>query len=210
MKIFRNNEKQLKMRRTVALMMLVLLSKPAVSQIAVPGESLKKEYQLEGTYDKFYQTGETIDSYSMLCDMGQALPDPKRENWYKNKPIPGLKLELQARAAFKSYDGNYKPMGFVVITKDDEILTAFKPLGDYIDGQWEGDVFNTWSGVNSDIEVFSERSGRKGYAYFDLMSGNGFYYKSNKSEEPDYFLSNCRKIKKEMLPVYDWKFDFEE
>jgi len=154
-------------------------------------------------YNLFFQTGETADSYSVICDMGQAIPDSDKENWYTNKPIPSLKLELRARLALK--DNKPKPMGFIVITKNGEVLKRFSPIGDYIQGIWEGDVFNSWSATDTDIVVYSGRHGRDGLAEFDLLSGNGFYYKSL-DKKPAYFLSNCRKIHKKGLPVYDFAF----
>jgi len=171
--------------------------------MAILGEPIKKQYLLEGYIPaKLIQTGETAISFSIICDMGQAIPDPKKETWYLNAPVPGLKLELRARAILKLHDNTYNPLGFVVITKNGETLKVFKPLGDYVKGQWDGDAFNSWSGTDTDIRVFSEYSGKSGHAYFDLMDGNGFYFKSNKRDDPDYFLSKCRKIKKTGLPVY--------
>jgi len=175
-------------------------------EIAVLNKPLKKSYKLAGSdYNEFYQTGKFADSYSMICDMGQAVQDPKKPDWYVNKPIQGLKLELRARAAFISFSEQVKPMGFVVVTKNSDTLITFKPLGDIVDGEWDGDVFSSWSGTETEIKVYSERFGKSGYAYFDLLDGNGFFYKSANRESPDYFLSDCKRIKKEKLPVYDWK-----
>ncbi|MEJ1370896.1 MAG: hypothetical protein RPU94_04285 [Candidatus Sedimenticola sp. (ex Thyasira tokunagai)] len=176
------------------------------AEMAIPNAPLKKEYKLNGTgYKWFSQTGEIVTSYSIICNMGQALPDPNRENWYINKPISGLKLELRARAARRDYNNSIRPLGFVVVTKNKEVLITFSPLGDYVKGLWEGDTFNSWSGSSTEIEVFSERYGRKGYASFDLLDGNGFFYKSSNRESPNYFLSECKRIKKSGLPVYGWK-----
>jgi len=175
--------------------------------MAVFGEPLKSEYHLNGTgYDLFYQTGEVAESYSMMCDMGKAVPDPKKKNWFLNKPIYGLTLELRAKAAQRDYNNDIKPMGFVVIVKDKDVLITFKPIGEYVDGQWEGDTFNSWSGNSTDIKIFNERFGESGYASFNLLDGNGFYYKNADRDKPDYFLSKCKRIKKSNLPVYDWKY----
>ena len=175
-------------------------------EIADINEPLKSSYKLDGLgYKEFYQTGQYADSFSMICDMGQAIPDPKRSDWYTNRPIRGLKLELRARAAFVDFENQIKPIGFVVVTKNSDVLIKFKPVGDYEKGKWDGDVFNSWSGTNTDIQVFSERFGRRGYAHFDLMDGNGFFYKSDSRKQPDYFLYECKRIKKEKLPIYDWK-----
>lgn len=147
-------------------------------EIAVPGEPLKKSYKLESGYKEFYQTGKFADGYSMICDMGQAIPDPKRENWYNNKPIRGLQLELRARAAFTAaITEETKSMGFVVVVKGSDELIVFKPLGDYSSGSWDGDVFSSWSNTATDIEVYSERFGSSGYAHFDLLDGQGFFLK---------------------------------
>lgn len=183
-------------------------SEMAFAQMAVLGEPLKKQYKFpaeEGSV--FYQSGEVVDSYSMTCDMGQALPNPTRgDNWYSNKPIPGLKFELRARAAIKNLAGVIEPAGFIVITKNGEVLKVFRPLGDFTPGYWDGDTFNTWSGTDTDIGVYSERFGADGYAHFDLLSGQGLYYKKRSAANPEYFLYGCRRIKKTGLPVYTWKF----
>ncbi len=178
----------------------------AFAERAVLDAPLKKEYYSKGSaYKSFYQTGKIVDSYSMICDMGQAIPDAKKDNWYVNMPIEGLKLELRARAARIDAKNNIRPLGFVVVTKNGDALITFSPIGEYKDGGWEGDEFNFWSGTDTDITVYSERFGLSGYAHFDLLDGNGFFYKSSSSDNPDYFLSNCKKIRKINLPVYDWK-----
>ncbi len=184
-----------------------ILSLPVgAGEIADINSQLKKSYSLSDTgYKEFYQTGNHADSFSMVCDMGQAIPNSERKGWYTNKPIAGLKLELRARATLIDMDGKIKPIGFVVVTKNNDILINFKPLGDMIKGVWDGDVFNSWSGTSTDISVYSERFGKSGYAHFDLLDGNGFFYKSDTNQSPDYFLSNCRRIKKKQLPVYDWR-----
>ncbi|WP_119968420.1 hypothetical protein [Shewanella japonica] len=82
---------------------------------------------------------------------------------------------------------------------------TFSPLGDVIDNKWDGDVFNSWNANKTDIKVYSERFGVKGYAELDLIDGTGFYYKSSNDNDPSYFLSDCERIKKDNLPVYDWK-----
>lgn len=191
----------------LTILLLLIGSSKAVDagEIAALNEPLKSSYKLDGAYKEFYQTGNYADSFSMICDMGQAIPDSRRPDWYTNTPIRGLKFELRARAAFISSNKQVKPMGFVVVTKDRDVFITFKPLGDYENGVWDGDVFSSWSGSSTDIQVYSERFGKSGYAHFDLMSGNGFFYKSGSSKEPEYFLSNCKRIKKEQLPVFDWK-----
>jgi len=191
----------------VGLMALIILSSQAnAGEIAKLNKPLKDSYKLSGLgYKEFYRTGSFADSYSMVCDMGKAIPDPKQEDWYTNQPIKGLKLELRARAVIKGVSNEIKPMGFVVVSKNDDILITFKPVGNIENGVWHGDVFNSWSGTGTDIEVYSERFGAKGFAYFDLMDGNGFFYKKGRGSSPNYFLSDCKRIRKEKLPVYDWR-----
>lgn len=181
----------------------------ASAEYAQLGAPLKQRYHSPvEPASTLYQTKETFSSYSMECDMGNAIPDPKKgDAWYVNKPVPGLKLELRAVAAMKDYNGKNKPIGFVVITKGGEILKTFRPIGDQIGEVWDGDVFNSWSADATDIKVFSERFGRSGYAYFDLLDGQGFYYKTENNKEPDYFLTNCRRIQAPALPVYELEFD---
>ena len=188
------------------LVLAGLLPSVIYAEKAILGEPLKKEYKLNGSGFKLLsQTGEFVSSYSMICEMGQALPDPNREYWYLNKPIPELRLELRARAARRDQHNSIRPFGFVVVTKNKEVLFTFSPVGDYVNGSWDGDTFNSWSGSSAEIKVFNERFGRKGYAHFDLLDGNGFFYKSDSRENPDYFLSRCKRIKKSRLPVYEWK-----
>lgn len=182
-------------------------SQTSLSEIAELGDPLKEEYKLNGPgYKSFFKTGKVASSFSYICDMGQALPDAKKEDWYTNKPIPNLRLELRARAALERQDGSFDPMGFVVIVKGDDVLKNFKPLGDYNNGVWEGDVFNSWSDDKTDIVVHGERFGVSGFAEFDMLSGNGFYYKTKDEKSPSYFLSNCRRVQKNNLPVYDWRW----
>jgi len=195
------------MRNYLILLLCSLFFTPVTAgEIAIPGEALKESYKLDGPgYKFFYKTGKYADSFSILCEMGQAIPDPKRPNWYNKKPIPGLRFELRARAAILDIDNSIKPMGFIMVTKNGDTLITFKPIGGYENGKWDGDVLSSWSGTETDIRVYSERFGRSGHAYFDLLDGSGFFYKSDRSKTPDYFLSNCRRIRKKNLPVYDWK-----
>lgn len=195
-----------------SLLLFLLVSFSCVinaNEVAIMGESLKEKYELDnGMY--LLKTKRLVDSYSYICDMGQALKDDERENWYINKPIKGLKLELRARAALINHADYIKPMGFVVITKDNDVLITFSPVGDFVDGKWEGDAFNSWLADEGELKVYNERFGSKGFAKFDLLSGNGFYYKSKVNKEPDYFLSDCTRIKKTNLPLYDFKWEYED
>jgi len=178
----------------------------AGDKIAVYGEPLKDSYQLSSGFSEFYNTGKKAVGYSIYCDMGQAIPKSENEDWFSNKPIEGLRLKLHAVAVMESAFGSLKSLGFVTVTKGTDDLIIFKPLGDFVDGKWDGDTFNSWSNESTDIKVFNERYGRKGYAEFDLLSGNGFFYKGQERKEPDYFLSNCERTPVENLPVYDWKY----
>ena len=181
------------------------------AEFAVWGEPLKKSYSFHGGgYSAFYQTGKVADSYSMKCDMGNAVPDAERKNWYIENPLYGLRLELKAQVAIvgKLKDKPTIPMGFVLIKKNEAVLTQFLPIGHYINSKWEGSIFNVWSGIETDISViFSGRDGSKGLAHFDLLSGLGFLYKPGNfgGRRPDFFLSNCSKVGETNLPVYDWK-----
>jgi hypothetical protein len=176
--------------------------------MAILDEPLKDSYRHVYTNDfdsELYRTNEVADAFSFICDMGQAIPDLNKEGWYENKPISGVKLELRAKLVFRFSDGDEHAYGFVVITKNGEILKTFKPLGEYVSGEWKGDFFNHWKHLESSVEVFSEESGKDGYANFNLIDGIGFYYESQYSK-PKYFLSNCRRIKKTSLPVYEYRF----
>lgn len=181
--------------------LLIFSCTAAIAQQAKLGEPLKPEYRLGlGSTARLFATDETATGHSFICDMGQAIPSTERDDWYTNKPVSGLRLELRARAINKAEtsvpdtDTNY---GFIVIVKNEEVLKVFKPLG--------SDVFTVWDSDDTDIIVYSELLGADGYAEFDLLSGNGFYYKTRDSS-PQYFLSNCRKIAKPNLPVYEYDF----
>lgn len=178
------------------------------AELPIHGQPLKSVYRdiyYEGMYVDFFDTGKTLDSYSHICAMGQAIPQAGKEGWYVNEPIPGAKLELRARLVYKVSDKTYKSAGFVVITKNGEVFKTFKPLGDYENGVWDGDFFNTWSHSGAELVVFNGRSGKDGYASFDLIDGNGFY-RNTQFSDPSYFLSECRRIKRKGLPVYEYRF----
>lgn len=186
----------------------LLLSVATIAHAVEPipyGEPLKDDYPFSTT-GKFYHTGEVADVFNITCDMGQAMPSTERENWYVNRPVAGLKLALQARAALRQYDGTVKAIGHVAVIKNGDPLKVFDPIGEWRSGEWEGDLLNSWPVDQPEIRLFSQRYGAKGYAHFNLMDGMGFYYDYRDQEEPAYFLSNCRRSKKPRMPVYDWDF----
>jgi len=174
--------------------------------IATLGEPLKEQYiVLDGV---FYKTDKSDIAYSMSCDMGEANPNPEKDGWYINSPIKGLTLELEAIGSIQSNAKRYKSIGFVKVVKNGDVLKVFKPLGNYeSDGTWDGDIFNSWSSTETEIELKSERHGNDGFAYFDLMKGTGWYYKNKTQEAPNFMLTNCSRSMISELPVYDWKFD---
>ena len=166
-------------------------------------------YVGDNKFSEFFNTGEMGKGYSVVCDMGNAIPIPDKKGWYSNQPIYNLKFELRAKLLLNQKSG-LRPSGFVLLTKKGVVLDSFKPIGDMLDGKWDGDHFNSWASEGTDIEVFSERFGKSGYAHFDLLEGNGFYYKQRDNKEADFFLSNCTKRVNKNLPIYDWRYDFEE
>jgi len=179
-------------------------------EIASFNEPLKSEYIFtKPGSGRLYRTEQTFDSYSIICAVGQAIPDNHREGWYVNKPIAGLSFEMRARLAIDTWDG-LKPAGFAVFVKNGEILKMLNPLGEYENGEWNGDVFSTWSHSSSDIVIISESLGRTEIGEIDLLDGNGLFYKSDIATTPDYFLSGCRRIAKNELPVYDHEFSASE
>lgn len=185
-----------------------LLAGAAIAQAVEPipyGEQLKEAYPFSST-GKFYHTGEAADVFDITCDMGQAMPSTERENWYVNRPIAGLRLELKARAALRHYDGTVKAMGHVAVIKNGDPLKVFDPIGEWTSGEWDGDLLSSWPIDKPEVRLFSQRYGAKGYAHFNLMDGMGFYYNYRDQEEPAYFLSDCRRTKKSGMPVYDWDF----
>lgn len=184
----------------------VLLSPSAIAQGIDPiplGESLKESYS-STVAGRFYHNGHYADGISVICEMGQAVPSTEREDWYVNRPIAGLQLELRARAAIQYENGTVKSLGHIVIVKNGDVLKVFEPIGDWDSGEWDGDLLNSWPINQPEIRVFSQRHGRTGYAHFNLMDGMGFYYEYRQQTEPAYFLNDCRRIKKTDLPIYDW------
>ncbi len=180
------------------------------TKIRALAKSLDKEYK--PLFDDYiqYHTGEYADSYSMICEMGQAIPVKGR---YRNSPITynyipivGLRLELIARLADKSVGNKLRSCGFVVVTENQEALLTFNQSGDYSDNErWNWDNFICWYPKKEYIRVQSMRHNQGGYAsaYFDLRDGNGFYYKTKDNSKPDYRLYGCRKVLAQKLPVYD-------
>ena len=186
----------------VALVSILLASAGAAStEIAEYGEPLKAEYPDPRV--SLHRTNETGFGYSMTCDMGAAIEDKVKEGWYTNRPIEGLTLQLKARIKLKSEWRN-RTLGFVTIVKHGDVLRVFKPIGHYEDGGWVGDTFSSWGNEDTSIKLYNQRSGTEGYAHFDLIDGDGFYYESQDDRTPKYFLSNCRRIKKKFLPVYEY------
>jgi hypothetical protein len=205
------------MTRLFATLMLclgTLMVGDALAEKAVFGQPLKKEYVYHGSDGEpvgfTKQTGATADGFSVICDMGQAMPSLSRDGWYENKPIPGLRLEFRARAA-KRHRSEYfgwdliGSAGFVVVTKNNEVIKVFNPNGKHVGKVWTGDALHEWGAAEgTDLDAFDGSSGT--WARFDFMDGMGFYYEQGNSK-PKYFLSNCRKIKKANLPIYETHFD---
>lgn len=185
------------------LIILSLLPAIAISQVAKLGEPLKEAY-LAGANNPslFIATGEYGDGYSYICDMGQAIPDKDRKDWYINNPIRGLRLEMRARLLCKSPEG-LDSCGFIVITKGEEVFTTFHPQGKYVHNMWEGAIFTGWNNGDTNVYFSGGHDGYDGLGGFDILTGKGFLYRTNNSE-PEYFLSNCQRIKKENLPIYKW------
>ena len=76
------------MHRTLVFLTsgLMAISNAVLAEMAVIGEPLKKVYLYQSAGNvsaEFHQIGETTDTFSMICDMGQAIPIPERKAWYK-------------------------------------------------------------------------------------------------------------------------------
>ena len=82
--------------------------KPTPDKPQAYNEPIKPEYRLG--YAKFVKTDQTGDGYSVICDVGQALPNPSREGWYTNKQIYGLTFELRGRLVFENFAGKLTNM----------------------------------------------------------------------------------------------------
>ena len=143
---------------------------------------LKKEYFIDELFNyrttEFYayrytRTASNMNGFSVICDMGQAIPDAENESWFKNNPILGLSLELRARAVIAhSYDSDqfFYNVGFVVIVKNGEVMKSFDPP--------ESWFLPWWTQSSTDISISNWKYGTKEDSLkFDLLSGNGFYYK---------------------------------
>tara|TARA_R110000796_G_C14498966_1_gene428677 strand:+ start:271 stop:927 length:657 start_codon:yes stop_codon:yes gene_type:complete len=187
-------------------------------EFAIYGDPIKKSYNTgisltlptgETFKGVFLQTGEKADSVDIICNMGQAIPDPEKEAWFINRPIDGLTFELRSVAVFDGIIEKNKAAGFASVVKNGDVLKTFMPIGYYKNSTkapwkatWHGDVFTTWSTADADIEVFGGRLGDNGFAKLDLFSGNGFYYKQRSQDGPDYFLSGCTRSKVLSVPKY--------
>ena len=121
---------------TLLLLQFCFFSINSHAEVADIGVSLKKAYVVNNSFTSFYQTGKYADSYSMICEMAQAIPDPTNNDKYISKPTLGLKLELRARATYiESITGIVRPIGFVVAVEESgETLISFTPLGKNVNG----------------------------------------------------------------------------
>jgi len=200
------------------IQLLTIIALPVLangSEIAPIGKPLKDSYNLSDG-DQLINTGETEEAQSVICDMGRAI-DVFRDDevaQYRNQPIPGLQLELRARAGLSTFKGGFKnpiptvdAMGYIVIVKNGQDLKIFSPKGGYENGEWEGDVLNSWSAKGTDIKFYDSYGGENGYAEIDLIDGRGLLYPYNGSEIAEYFLYDCRRIMETGLFVYVYEFE---
>lgn len=184
------------------LLLAILCASPAVSEQAVFGEELKSRYSSSGSIYKnryLVDIGENSFAYSFTCNMGEAIKDEAREDWYTNRPVDGLKLELRARAIIRHDLRGDMALGFVAIRKHADDLKIFKPDINY--------AFSIWDINNTYLTISGARLEGESSIYFDLLDGKGFYYRNLNSDDPDYFLSKCKRIKKEGLPVYEYLYE---
>ena len=170
------------------------------TEVAKFGEPLKEEYWSGDA--RILDTGDFASGVSVMCDVGQALPSTERENWYINRPIDGLSLELQALAVNESELDSWPDVtyGFAVFIKNGDSLRVLPPM--------EGDIFLAWDNEGTEYKLRSEESRETHLIEFDLLSGNGFYYERIYAD-PNFFLSNCSRSTVENLPVYDWEFEWQ-
>ena len=146
-------------------------------------------------------TSKHADGHSFICKLGEAIAEA--DDYYRNKPIDGLELELRARVVSERWN---ETGGHVLIKKHGQILKTFYPLGDLTLGVWDGDFFNAWDGTSETIKLFSQRNGTDGFVYFDLFTGKGFYSRRQYSD-PELFVSKCERQIIKNLPVYRWVFN---
>ena len=168
-------------------------------------EPLKSVYE-SASNDKYrtslMDTEERGTGVALKCEVGQALPDPNRDGWFTNKPIPGLQLLAEPAFIVERELPNFsdRTHGWIVFVKNGEMLKQLEPKGD--------DWFLAWD-VEAAEYSFSTGSDFRGPTLdFSLMSGNGFYYSAspNGSGRPEFFLSGCSRSKVVDLPVYDFVF----
>ncbi len=192
------------MKRTA--LMAVCFALWIQSSNAIEIEPLKSVYHSRQLSDvssndkyvyRFTRTRLSETGFSVICDMGKAVPDSEDEDAYSNQPMPGLRIELRARAMVRhSYDGEplYYNTGFVVVVKDGAVTKSFDPPKPWF--------LPWWSNSKNDIYLRDwPPTGKADSLNFDLLSGNGLYHKDG-STKASHFLSNCRKITKQKLPVY--------
>lgn len=163
------------------------------NELAVYGEKLKFQYN---SYPNMLlaQTGEKALGTNIKCQLTNI----------NGALIPEAYFVMEAHGILKLYDG-LKSLGFIYLEKYNEPIYIMKPIGNFENGKWMGDVFSSWENDAFEYTVYSERGGASGVANFDLIEGDGFYAKSISNSSPDYGLKDCRKNNIKNLPIYSFK-----
>lgn len=181
----------------IIIIFLFLLTYSTVvfsNDIAVYGEELKPQYN---SYPNMllFQTAKKASGVAIRCKLKKANGGSIPEAYFIMEPV----------ATLDDYEG-VKSIGFAYIEKFNDPVLIMKPIGNFSNGIWLGDVFSSWENDNIEYTVYSERGGASGIAHFDIIEGDGFYAKSFFNSSPDFSLVNCKRSKVNNLPLYDFKF----
>jgi hypothetical protein len=117
-------------------------------------------------------TGLFGTGHSIECDLGNALPDLERENYYKNQPIAGARFIAKAEAVGtrhppqgvmaeeEPWEATY---GQVFIVKNSQIISQWEPSGENQDI-----LMIVWSADGREMII---NNSDKGFVDIDLVSG---------------------------------------
>jgi hypothetical protein len=177
----------------IFLFLLIYSTAVFPNDIAIYGDELKSQYNSHPNM-LLFQTTKKASGVAIKCQLQKT----------NGISIPEAFFIMEPLATLEVYEG-VKSIGFAYIKKFNDPVLIMKPIGNFSDGIWFGDVFSSWE--NNDIEytVYSERAGASGIAHFDIIEGDGFYAKSIFNSAPDFSLINCRRRKVDNLPLYDFK-----
>ena len=172
---------------------ICLLSLPLLANDVQWDENLKDSYIIERTplekRDRsLVKTKDSDSASSYICRMFKSGVSPGR----------GLKLELRAKAVVFHYNEK-SSLGFIVITREGEVLQQLKPL---TTNYYKHPLLEWKSEAVKNI-IYTGRPTEDETVEFDAVSGLGSLERHDDYlKENAYQLADCNRIIKYDLPVY--------